>query len=895
MRPISFSYVNTRKLSLQNKSDIQKMSYRTVSDNLNFGNLLLFVESSREDMDSHYLTSLELYNRFLTEQNVSDTNKRRIENVLLANLVKVSDLDSVRETVSRCDQITDKHLFFESLDSLECCDRILRNEARLSKRFDLNKTIIESIGYGMRHTVFELCSLLDTYNMPAKAKFNVALENVNYALFKAGYGYCPFESTEFIVEYFLTRESVITDKEYDGYINVLETNRFINKDNPELEYVFEAKKVKGNSFKDKAAELVTQCETKECAAHMSQLAKIKNEKQASAYIDKSIEMIIADEITKNDSLLLLKSIYIIPLMGNVSKEFVNYKVEMSRSKIKMKKKITGVKNDAFIKDLLDDGEMIDYASFVSESTSFPEYILDDNYIEETDPVKLLEGSGSTDEIKDIIKSFKASNEKSTGKFRNMISRIMTKSPENIIDETPNIFSVVRIMIYLGVAASSPLGPVFAAILTLVGKLLTMHLDIKQAEKLVRHLRSEKEKAEKKLEKLSGKEKENQEEYIDCIEKCIKKVEKFIADIDDENEEIKGKGDDDFDFDFDLDDLEESAVAYETNPLSLLLNTTGAKEIIDSLEKPMDDEILSNIAVLFDNCPLDIKNEFYAKLDSLGIDTVVRESGRITEFEDSFIVQFEAVQILNELSKDLKKDNNKVKVLPKDNKVKDLKNKEIQKDNKNNKEIPNKVNNKFQDIKGKINNGINNGKNNIKGNNKGKQQGSGKINLTTLKMAVINFKKKFRDLKGKEAELWRNIDIATVNLSKGVQQALTSDRREAIIKGSIIPSFSKCIKFAIGIGAIGAFVGPVGAAIALVGSLGASKALNDRERKLIYDEIDTELQVVEKQIQMAESEGDMNQYRFLLNYEKKLKRERHRIKYGVHMSGRTLPELKGGHD
>ena len=35
MRPISFSYVNTRKLSLQNKSDIQKMSYRTVSENLN--------------------------------------------------------------------------------------------------------------------------------------------------------------------------------------------------------------------------------------------------------------------------------------------------------------------------------------------------------------------------------------------------------------------------------------------------------------------------------------------------------------------------------------------------------------------------------------------------------------------------------------------------------------------------------------------------------------------------------------------------------------------------------------------------------------------------------------------------------------------------------------------
>ena len=861
MRPISFSYVNTRKLSLQNKSDIQKMSYRTASDNLNQNNVLLFVESSREDMDSHYLQSLGLYNRLLSEQNVSDMGKRKIEQVLLANLVKVSDLDSVREAVSNCDCIENKDLFFDSLDSLEDCDRILRNESKLLKRFDLNKTINESIGYGLRHTVFELCSLLDTYNMPAKAKFNVALENVNYALFKAGYHY-PSESTEFIVEYFLTRESVITDKEYDGYINVLESNRFINKDNPELEYVFEAKKVKGNSFKDKASELVTQCETKECASHMAQLANIKTEKQASAYIDKSIEMIIADNITKNDSLLLLKSIYTLPLIGNVSKEFVNYKVEMSRSKLKMKKKLTGIEGENMVRDILDDGEMIDYVAFVSETTHFPEYILDDAYAEETNIIKLLEADGTSAEIEDILKSFKASNEKSTGKFKNMISRIMTKSPENIIDETPNIFAVARIMLYLAVGASSPVGPIIAAILMLVNKMLTTHLDIKQAEKLLRHLKAEKEKAEKKLEKMSDKEKDNQKEYIDGINKCIKKVEKFISDIDDENEELnksKGGDDDDFDLDLDLDDfnLEESVVEFETNPLSMMLNTTGAKEIINGLETPMDDEILSNIAVLFNNCPLDIKNEFYAKLDSLGIDTIVKESG-ITGYEESFIVQYEAVRILNELSKDIKK-NDKVKPIKSNDKVKPS-------DKVN--DIKNKINKGKEDIKGKFNNDKND-----------KSKSSNQINLTTLKMAVVNFRKKFKDLKGKEAELWRNIDIATVNLSRGVQKALTSDRREAIIKGSIIPSFSKCIKYAISIGAIGAFTGPVGAAIAIVGSLGASKALNDRERKLIYDEIDTELQVVEKQIQMAESDGDMNQYRFLLNYEKKLKREKQRIKYG----------------
>ena len=841
MKPIPFSYVNTRKLSLKSPT-AHKTSYKTVSSNLNMSNLLLFVESSDQDMDSHFLQSLAFYKRLLTEQSVSEIQKRKIENALLSNLPKINDLSTIYETVKECDCIENKVKFFDTLESLENCDRILRNENKLSKRFDFNKTINENIMRGTKHTVFELCSLIDTYSISPKAKLNIALENVSYALFKSGHDVDLNEATECIVEYFLTRDSVITDKEYNGYVDVLESNRFINTDKADISYVFEAKKEKGNSFKEKASILITQCETKECAAHMSQLHSIKNEKQASKYIDDSIEMIIADNITKNDSLLLLKSIYVLPLIGNVSKQFVDYKVEMSRSKLNIKKKLTGIENEKIVRDILDDGEMIDYVSFVFETVHFENYILDDNYTYETDPVKILEASGNTDEIEDIIKSFKASNEKSTGKFRNMMSRIMTKSPENIIDETPNIFAVVRIMLYLSIGASSPIGPIIAAVVMLINKLITMHLDLKQAEKLLRHLKSEKEKAEKKLEKLSGKEKENQEEYIDAIKKCIKKVEDFIMKIDDENEELIKGSDDDFDFDDDDFDIDLESVIESGS----IFGTSITDEVLSCLSHPVDEEILTNLAVLFDNCEKSAMNEFYNtvehiremyynKYDSYGLCcyNLINNKGTNKIKDADFTAQYEAMQILNELSKDIKKE----------------------------KEKGNKPH----------------------------------INLNTLKMAVINFKKKFRDLKGKEQELWKNIDIATVNLTRGIQQALTSDRREAIIKGSIIPSFSKCIKFAISVGAIGAFTGPVGAAISAVGMLGASKILNERERRLLYDEIDTELQVVEKQIQLAENEGNMNQYRFLLNYEKKLKREKYRIKYGIQMTGRRIPELKGGKD
>ena len=137
-------------------------------------------------------------------------------------------------------------------------------------------------------------------------------------------------------------------------------------------------------------------------------------------------------------------------------------------------------------------------------------------------------------------------------------------------------------------------------------------------------------------------------------------------------------------------------------------------------------------------------------------------------------------------------------------------------------------------------------------------------------------------------MWQSVDAVGSGLVKSIEKAMTSDRREAIIKGSIIPSFSKCIKGAIALAGVGIIFGPMNALIAAVGGLAVSKALNTRERKLLFDEIDTELKVVEKEIELAQNDGDMKKYRFLLNYQKKLTREYQRIRYGLRVSGRDIP-------
>lgn len=176
----------------------------------------------------------------------------------------------------------------------------------------------------------------------------------------------------------------------------------------------------------------------------------------------------------------------------------------------------------------------------------------------------------------------------------------------------------------------------------------------------------------------------------------------------------------------------------------------------------------------------------------------------------------------------------------------------------------------------------------------KQCLSEKVDLNSIKLALTAMRDKAKKLGAKEKELSRNADAAVSHFSNSMQRALTNDRREAIIKGSIIPSFSKCIKTGIALAGIGALGGPIAAAITAFAGLAVSKMLNDKERKLMLDEIDIELQVLEKEISHAEDAKNMKKYRELVTYQKKLQREKQRIKYNIKASGGTdLPDSSIG--
>lgn len=163
-----------------------------------------------------------------------------------------------------------------------------------------------------------------------------------------------------------------------------------------------------------------------------------------------------------------------------------------------------------------------------------------------------------------------------------------------------------------------------------------------------------------------------------------------------------------------------------------------------------------------------------------------------------------------------------------------------------------------------------------------------VDLNGLKLAMLGMKKKLGDMGQKERELSNDLDNNARRLVKGLKDAMISDRREAIIKGSIIPSFSKCIKIAVGLAGVAKFIDPGLAIIAAIGGFAMSKHLTHKERILLLDDIEVELDVVEKEISLAESRNQINKYRALQRYKKDLQRQYQRIKYNVRVGKDILP-------
>ena len=170
----------------------------------------------------------------------------------------------------------------------------------------------------------------------------------------------------------------------------------------------------------------------------------------------------------------------------------------------------------------------------------------------------------------------------------------------------------------------------------------------------------------------------------------------------------------------------------------------------------------------------------------------------------------------------------------------------------------------------------------------------KISFNTLKYALSAFRQKAKAFGDKGTKLSHELDVYVTKFVNSVKALYSNDSREQIIKGSVIPSFHQLMGRLMVIGASSGVGGLIGAATTVGGPAGAlfaaavttfatiaiSKNTTDKQRALMLDELDVELDICERELSKADANGQIKKARAIMMRKKKLQREMARIKYHI---------------
>lgn len=466
-----------------------------------------------------------------------------------------------------------------------------------------------------------------------------------------------------------------------------------------------------------------------------------------------------------------------------------------------------------------------------------------------------------EEVKKMVSDFRAScvknkdNKLNLTSLKSLITKIFTKTPEQIVYETPNILTIIRIGFIIGVGVIHPILMVCAY---LVDGILKIHLSRKQLEKIIKAYKSEIETVNNKIEKTKDEEtKKRLEKYVAELQVDLEKITTYEDDVytDDENdarhEDDDSSSDDDFDFDDDDFNFDDDDFNFEELASIEIISDQMAMLYESVSEDSIDDIIYDNIYRL-DNDAIDAITDF-----SITVPTILKKDNlkeSLCNYRDSLrksannINDYIRIDCLNE---NIYKINNCSTSYATASTIKDATYylfclNEIAKIKSDNYIMEN-------------------------------------MNfINTIKLSIDQLKRKAVKLSDKEKQVSNSIDVAANTAAKSMEDALMTSNREAVIKGRIIPSASKCIKLALGAGAVAWALSPAIAVIGVLGIFACSKQLQHKERQLILDDIDIELKMCERYLQQAENEGDLKKVRQIEVMQRNLERQKQRIKHRMSM-------------
>ena len=799
----------------------------------------------------------------------------------------------------------------EQATKIVSVDRILENYNKLSKRFNIDRIIQENtVCNDVADTCVEVCNLVDTYDMPVKARYNTALETVWYGLHKNGFTFNESEVVTTISDFYMAsggnsfacksilEASMIFDKgDYMGDIDV------ITEEEPEEDYpvdegtILEVKyeNDKGEKVPKKCpkcgadvkvffrGEPVFVCSNKDCDTYYGTVPFKEN---YSYMVEGKLSAKDRKKIADKDYGIPSKRKYPMPDESHVRSaiQMFNHvdsadEAELARN---IKKKI---KQYGMSVDVGKENRFSKYYKAANENGVLTAQVREFATNNSGYPINEITEKEDSD-FKKILNDYKVSNDADKpNKLMSLVRKLYSLSPENIIDGTPSLLKYVRGILVIGGFAINPVIGVIAFIADQVTK---AHMNKEEAYQMREAFKNEIRSTQKKIDNTkSATTRENLEKYNESLLAAYKKIDEYYESTltdkeldakydaaDDDDISTMGGGEfgdaeldafekmfgDDFDMDDDFGDLDDMDGFEESGKFVVLMghlidayNEGGCEEKSFDQHKckkmiRMNPSIVGDLAKVSDKYPTIIsKHDLANAIDD------VRSDIQIGAVRINMIERYE----LNNAYDEIMRSRDTI-----------IETADI-----------------FQEAK-RFAAGIEISKalNEIYSTCTYYSPFTEASFTNSLKLAGEKLKKGIQKAADADKTISKNIDSSMSAFTRAAERAMTNDRRDAIIKGSVIPSASKVIKGAIMAGATWLVLGPAVAVIGVLGYLGVSKKLNDKQRKALIDEIEIELKMCQKYIDLAESKNDLKSLKKLYTIQRELEKQRGRIKYRIAQKG-----------
>ena len=453
-------------------------------------------------------------------------------------------------------------------------------------------------------------------------------------------------------------------------------------------------------------------------------------------------------------------------------------------------------------------------------------------------------------IKDKIKKFKLKPKKDISDLKDLIRGVLMNHSQEAIDETPNILGMIFVFfVFSGTLAISVVAGAIA-LMTMIFVGIKWSED--ECDKQIKHYKDHIKKVKNRIAKAkSEKEKERLNEYLSSLEKNLEKLEDYRENLKsdiqkqrEEEEENKKSEESSSSDDFSLESVKN--IADDLFVLEKAIeNITKNKIDISTIQEKINNINNANIDAITE---FSIKNPDLIHPEKLSeILTEQREDTLklvdVNKYVRSTILS-ENITKLNNFKYDISEECSIQSALH---------------------EMANTI--ITRDI--------------IEESllyTKESQTPLLELSFTnTINMAIERVKKAATDLSDKEKIMSKTVDQSLENFGRGITDVYKTENREAIIRGNVLPPASRIIKMAI-ITGLAFLVHPALAVISVLGHVAMAKETRAKERSIILDELDVELDMCNRYIKQAEDKNDLKAVRQCLMIKKKLEAQRNRLRY-----------------